>query len=180
MQSGKLHLGVSIDQGRADIAFLTLADLIPLAWRVKPHHVSAPGWMANDRWDILATLPKGASQSQVPEMLQALLRERFKVEVHRESREQSVYVLTGGASLKEATAAVAGADAGAKAVATAAQGSVERSEDGRTMILSSGAVGTIRLTDIGQDAISVRMNAGIAPLIDLLSLDKPIVDQTGL
>jgi len=180
VQEGKLHLGVYVDRGRADIAFLTLADLIPIAWRVKPHQVSGPAWMANDRWDILAKLPEGASKSQVPEMLQALLPERFKLEAHKETREQSVYVLTGGANLKEAAGPVAGSDPGATVVATMAQGSVERSADGRTMIMSSPIVGTMRMTDVGQDAVAVRLNAGIGSLIDLLLLDKAIVDQTGL
>jgi uncharacterized protein (TIGR03435 family) len=180
VQAGKLHLGLYVDQARVDIAFLTLGDLIPLAWRVKPHQVSAPEWMQNDRWDILAKLPEGATKAQVPEMLQALLRDRFKLEVHKETREKSVYVLTGGSKLKEATAPVRGSGAFATAVAEAPQGKVERSEDGRTMIVSGGAAGTIRMTDVGQDAISIRMNATIPALVDLLQLDKPVVDQTDL
>jgi uncharacterized protein (TIGR03435 family) len=180
VRAGKLHLGVSIDQSRADMAFLTLSDLIPLAWRVKPHQVSAPAWMANDHWDILAKMPEGATKSQVPEMLQALLRERFKVELHKESREKSVYVLTGGSNLKPATEPVPVGGVSAALIATAPQGSITRSEDGRTMIVSSPTVGTMRMTDLDQDTVSVRLNAGIPALIDLLLLDKPIVDQTGL
>jgi len=38
----------------------------------------------------------------------------------------------------------------------------------------------MRMTDLDQDTVSVRLNAGIPALIDLLLLDKPIVDQTGL
>src|ERR1022692_4432912 len=54
---GRLRVGMSINQRRVDIAFLTLADMIPIAYRVKPNQIAGPAWMKNDRWDILAKLP---------------------------------------------------------------------------------------------------------------------------
>jgi uncharacterized protein (TIGR03435 family) len=47
--------------------------------------------------------PRGASADQIPEMLQALPAERFKLEIRREMKEQRVYALlvaNGGARLK--------------------------------------------------------------------------------
>jgi len=43
--------------------------------------------MASDRWDITAKLPAGSDPKQIPEMLQALLRERFQMKMHRETKE---------------------------------------------------------------------------------------------
>ena len=59
-----------------------------------------------DRFDIAARLPEGATKDDVPEMLRALLVERFKLAAHREKSEQPVLGLVvgkGGPKLKEST-----------------------------------------------------------------------------
>src|ERR1017187_7864415 len=93
LQAGKLHVGMNIDAARVDFGFLSLADLIPIAFRVKPYQVSGPNWMSAQRFDILAKMPEGATKEQVPDMLQALLVERFKLTFHRDNKEHSVYAL---------------------------------------------------------------------------------------
>jgi uncharacterized protein (TIGR03435 family) len=52
-----------------------------------------PAWVRSDRFDVNA---RGAGQSQddIRRMLRALLADRFKLVVHRESREMPVYTLT--------------------------------------------------------------------------------------
>jgi len=55
-----------------------------------------PEWARQQRYEIAANLPSGATREQVPQMLQALLAERFQLKVHRESREFPVYALTVG------------------------------------------------------------------------------------
>ena len=62
--------------------------------------------MVTDRFDIAARLPDGATKDDVPEMLRALLKERFKLTTHSEMQEQPVLGLVvgkGGPKLKEAT-----------------------------------------------------------------------------
>jgi len=97
--------GMFIDPGRVDIRYMSLHDLIIVAYRIKPFQLAAtPDWMTTEVFDILATIPAGVSKSQVPEMLQALLTERFGLKIRRESREMPVYALTvakGGPKLKE-------------------------------------------------------------------------------
>src|SRR6476660_8570560 len=103
--SGKLHVGMKIDAGRVDIGFFSLRELIPLAYDVKPFQVVGPDWLSAQRFDILAKMPDGATKEQVPAMLRALLEERFKLVVHRESKEQPVYsleVAKNGPKFKEA------------------------------------------------------------------------------
>ena len=70
--SGKLHVGMNVDAARVDIGFLSLNDLILLAYKVKQHQLVGPDWMKNQRFDILAKMPEGATKEQVPEMLQGL------------------------------------------------------------------------------------------------------------
>jgi uncharacterized protein (TIGR03435 family) len=53
----------------------------------------APDWTNFERYDLVATLPEGASQKQMPTMLKALLAERFKLVVHTEVRDSPAYAL---------------------------------------------------------------------------------------
>src|ERR1039458_5970133 len=74
----------------------SLKRLILTAYKLKPYQVSGPDWMDSVRFDILSKIPEGGTKDQVPEMLQALLAERFKLTAHRETKEQPVYGLVVG------------------------------------------------------------------------------------
>lgn len=57
--------------------------------------LGGPGWIDTDRYDIFAKAAGNASQAEMMgPMLQTLLEERFKVKVHKESRDAPVYELT--------------------------------------------------------------------------------------
>ena len=49
--------------------------------------------LQSNKFDVIATTAAGASQEQVFLMLRALLKERFKLVVHRETRDLPIYVL---------------------------------------------------------------------------------------
>jgi len=111
-RSGKIHLGMTVDGARVDIGGMPLTTLIQQAFGVKPFQVIAPDWARESRWDILAKLPEGGSQEQVPEMLKALLVDRFKLVVHRDNKELPVYALVvgkGGLKMKPAVPEPGGA-----------------------------------------------------------------------
>jgi uncharacterized protein (TIGR03435 family) len=83
---------------------LSLRDYLATAYRFKATLISGPDWTASDRFDISATLPDGSSRAQVPEMLQALLADRFLVKLHKEKTEFPIYALVlakGPSKLKE-------------------------------------------------------------------------------
>lgn len=97
---------VTVQGSRVAIRYMPLYQLVVMAYRTKLHQLSGPNWMRSQRFDIDAKIPEGVSKDQIPEMLQALLAERFKLAIHRESREQPVYALMlarGGRSLKVST-----------------------------------------------------------------------------
>jgi uncharacterized protein (TIGR03435 family) len=102
-------IGAHINQSQATYTFMTLKELIVNAYEVKPPQVAGPDWLSEggaQRFDIVAKLPDGATPAQAPQMLQALLAERFKLVVHRDTREQSLMALvvgSGGPKLKETT-----------------------------------------------------------------------------
>ncbi len=62
--------------------------------------LGGPSWIGastppfgGDRFDITAALPEGANPRDEPAMLRALLKERFKLAVHTETRETPIYAL---------------------------------------------------------------------------------------
>lgn len=94
--SGTAHTGTRIDRAFANFGGVSLDKLVARAYRVKVFQVLGPGWMADARFDVLAKLPKGASAESVPEMLRALLAERFHLKLRVESRDLPVYALVFG------------------------------------------------------------------------------------
>jgi uncharacterized protein (TIGR03435 family) len=179
IQAGQFHVGIGVNGSRADYGYMSLADLIPYAYRVKQHQLLGPGWMSETRWDIFATLPAGESPNRAAEMMQNLLSERFKLAIHREKREQSVYVLvigTGGLRIQDAEGEAATAVGGALSNVSI------NSEGGRTAI-TGGAAGTVRVGPGPAGGLQIQMaKITMATLADMLAqfMDRPIVDATGL
>jgi len=65
-----------------------------MPWRAAPLE-GGPGWIDSDRYQITAKAEGTPGQDMMRgPMLQALLEDRFKVKVHRESREVPAYALT--------------------------------------------------------------------------------------
>ena len=175
MRSGQFHAGQTIEGTRLDFGFTSLADLLPYSFRVRPYQISAPSWTNDSRWNILAKLPEGTTSAQVPEMMQALLAERFKLAVHHEKREQQVYELTvapGGPKVEVST------------------GGEFKMWDGSfpgfnfgSGILNGGATVSGRIVDqpnCGQrwEFIPLSMDAFAGALS--MFLDRPVLNQTGL
>jgi uncharacterized protein (TIGR03435 family) len=75
---------------------VTLKFCITRAYRITDPQVLGPGWLDSERYDIMAKTPVGAPDSQIPEMLQALLADRFKLAAHRERKELTVLALVAG------------------------------------------------------------------------------------
>ena len=86
------------DPGRIRYPFTTLKTLIQNAYDVKDFQISGPDWLATERFDIQATMPPETTKEQFKVMLQNLLAERFKVTVHRETKELPMYSMMVGKS----------------------------------------------------------------------------------
>src|SRR5207248_3354568 len=57
---------------------------------------SGPDWLGRENFDITAKVEGTHSNDEIMQMLQALLAERFKLSLHHEQKEQSVYALVPG------------------------------------------------------------------------------------
>jgi uncharacterized protein (TIGR03435 family) len=81
------------EKGRLTYQNVSLNDLIAEAYRLLERQITGPDWLKSQRFDIVATYPAGAGEKDVPEMLKALLADRFGLKVHEESKEMSLYAI---------------------------------------------------------------------------------------
>jgi len=91
--------------GRLRMTNLTLRRLLLNAYGVQDYQLLGdPPWLASEHYDIQATAAGSTSVQQMEgPMLQVLLEERFKLTLHRETRQLAIYELTvgkGGAKLQ--------------------------------------------------------------------------------
>lgn len=189
--SGKIHAGMKIDAARVDIGLFSLMDIICKAYDVKPFQVNGPAWLNLQRFDIVAKLPEGATKEQVPQMLQALLADRFKMTIHRDKKEQSVYALVvakGGSKLKpwvpDPSAAPAEAVPGGPATPAASTGSSEVSfkANANGAVVNDGKGGQQKMSMVDGKMHIENSKADIGEFATGLSafVDRPVLDMTEL
>jgi uncharacterized protein (TIGR03435 family) len=113
---------VSITPDRFEATGMTLKELIKIAYDMNygaEQQISGgPAWVASERFDLdakedealsaeLEKLPEDQQGVHIREMLRALLAERFRLQLHHESKELPVYELVpakGGSKLMPAVA----------------------------------------------------------------------------
>jgi uncharacterized protein (TIGR03435 family) len=85
------------DDGRIYYSRITLRRLMARAYGLKNYQLVWPHEPhERDVYEISATTPDGATKKEIPEMLKALLAERFRLVAHLETREVLGYELVVG------------------------------------------------------------------------------------
>jgi uncharacterized protein (TIGR03435 family) len=149
---------------------------IHYAYTVKEAQVTGPDWLASERFDVVAKLPAGSTPDQIPAMLQALLADRFKLTLHKEAKESSVYALVvakGGAKVKESPLDPDTEDGQPK---NSVDVNVTGGDRGATINLGKGASVAFEAQRL------VAKKVTMAYLADSLTRfeDRPVVDMTNL
>jgi uncharacterized protein (TIGR03435 family) len=94
--------------GRLTIVNLTPKEMIQEAYGVKYYQLEPePSWIDRERFDITAKAEGEPTRKEMMQMLQALLAERFHLQVHQEAREGNVFrlqVARNGPKLKASSA----------------------------------------------------------------------------
>ena len=81
--------------GRFEAMAITIPLLLAQTHRLQLSQITGgPAWVSTRRFDIVATAPGNVEFSQLPEMVTALLRDRFKFASHTELRKSPVLLLT--------------------------------------------------------------------------------------
>jgi uncharacterized protein (TIGR03435 family) len=166
------------DPGQITWTNAALRNILMTAYDVQTYQVTSPDWLATERYDIVAKVPAGATKAQVNVMWQNLLKERFGMVLHHESKELPVDELTvakGGSKLKET------ADPNIEPF-TPVAGPPRVDKNGVPEMNGSGAIVTIFPTANGATA---RMVAKGLPSSDIAgrlaaSRRRPVIDKTGL
>jgi uncharacterized protein (TIGR03435 family) len=164
IQSGKVPM--RIDDAQVMLRAVDLQNLLTLAYRLPQDQISGPAWLADERFEINAKLPAGSSKSQVPEILQAMLAERFKMTIHHEEKVRPVYLLVSGKGPLKLEESVGG--------------------DPRNDGCQGGRGGHHTCQNVNMEQLAellsrLRETSAVMPVGDtLVWLDRPVVDKTGL
>src|ERR1700744_5786261 len=92
-----------LNKGRLTAKNSPVRWILEAAWGLSGQQISGPDWILDDRYEIEGKAPEGVPDPEIKPMLQALLRDRFKLEAHIEMREVPVYNLVvskGGPKIK--------------------------------------------------------------------------------
>jgi uncharacterized protein (TIGR03435 family) len=153
--AGPHVVSLIINHGRLNIEAAELRQIVGLAYAIQRVRVlGGPGWADADQFDIVAKANSAdATRDEIRSMLQTLLAERFKLMVHRETKQIPAYSLVLGKSrpkLKEAA------------------------PDSK-----SGMANTISTTG---EQLTVFESSPLRILVNMLAntLGGPVVDKTGL
>jgi len=152
------------DPGRISIKSW-LKGLLMTAYGVNSDRISGPAWLDTNSqlYIVEATIRPGATKEQMAVMLQNLLKQRFQITLHRETRDVPLYELTVAGKGPQLKAYVEGS------FATGGRG------------MPGGADFPMEYVSGGVEHASANQ-ATITQLIKYLSLGlkRPVVDNTGL
>ena len=168
----------------------TLMWMVTHAFGVKAQEVRGPSGLDMEFFEITATLAPGVTKEQEKSMWQNLLKERFHLEAHRETRELPAFALMvgrNGPKLKESDPAVEAADKdAAAALAGQPRPKVSMGSDGFPEIPADAKLpGSFTLSLSSGQFLRVKMfcrHQTMAELANGISnyAGRPVEDQTGL
>jgi uncharacterized protein (TIGR03435 family) len=157
----KLHqgpvsmIGTAISGTRVTMTAYTVSNLIMDAYGLKDYQVAgATSWIGSDRYDIVARSAGDGTptRDQAHQMLQVLLTDRFRLKIHRETKEMPVYALViakSGPKLKDPTG---------------------------TSLMRMSSKGR----DLQMTFTNSSMEGLVTQLKTIPGVDRPVLDETGL
>jgi uncharacterized protein (TIGR03435 family) len=164
------------DPGRYTATRAHLLDLVFEAYDLKMYEqVSGPGWIDEEEYDVTAKVPPETSRRGFRTMLQNLLAERLRLQIHHETREFRVYELVvakNGPKLKPAGEPHKGAPSTSQVRASRGQSALPPGEPDMVEVFGPD---TCRLT-AQQEPTSELASALSGPMAAGLK----VIDKTGL
>jgi uncharacterized protein (TIGR03435 family) len=153
-QGGRGRSLLTDPAGRFTTENATLRAIIVFAFGVRDFQISGgPSWLDSDRFDIVAKPQNRSTPAQVPQMVQSLLVDRFKLKFHRETKEMPVFALVVGKN-------------GPKLKPTKPEDDASRSNRG-----FQGGRGELNALGADMAALATRLSAIVG---------RPVIDRTGL
>lgn len=171
------------DPGRIHYPFMSLKQLLETAYDVKNYQIVGPAWLDSERFEISATMPPETTKEQFRVMLQNLLAERFKMVVHKDTKELPMYALEvakNGPKLTESDGKAQPLDPDGPPPPLPA-GGPKIGPDGFPQLPFSGRAGLFMMMMPGR-ARMVGTQQSMQDLANRLAnqFSKAVVDETGL
>lgn len=165
------------DPGQITYGNVPLFSLLQDAFRVRFNRIGPDSIrQVGERYDVVAKIPPGTTVQQMGIMLQNLLKERFHMAAHRETKAEAVYELVVAKNGPKLTDAAAADPANAAPYRSGGfdQEGFPQIPPGQQMLLQRP------LSDGG-----MRLTARMQPMTNLAAslegvVDRPIIDKTGL
>jgi len=154
--SAVVHNNWRFSKNRFELEDQPMMKMIAYAYSLNPHQiVNAPGWVADEHYDMSGktNLTTDATVAQQQELLRQLLKERFGLQFHRETRDMPAYALQIVKGQPKLTPA---ANADAQPLEFTDGHGWERTENFRSYSMTDFVV------------------------MQQLFMERPLVDQTGL
>jgi uncharacterized protein (TIGR03435 family) len=155
---------------------------ITYAFRVQDFQIEgAPDWVTNDRWDVNAKADGNSPATTIDgndarrEMVRALLIDRFRMSVHKETRERPIYALVL-ARLGQVSARLHPSTTDCAALENASR----VGQNPRTPPMTPDSVPDCTIRDPpGRISWGTQTMQAVASVL-LDSVQRPVVDRTGL
>jgi uncharacterized protein (TIGR03435 family) len=173
---------MSMSPGRYNVAGVASQGIVSQALRVPPNRITGlPDWSFKERYTITAKAPEGTPSTDSRAlfvMLTNLLKDRFRMAMHTETREMPVFNLVFARNDKRFGPAFKESSAECRAVLTA------RNEQVRGGVRAAGMIGPSKCE-------SVLINPGGTASLNGVRMDmiaqiltpyvgRPLIDKTGL
>jgi uncharacterized protein (TIGR03435 family) len=186
-----IRMGVTNDGQMVNYNRMSIRSLVRTAYGVKDYQVIGAPWMDTLQFDISAKMPEGATKEQAPEMLKTLLKERFKVTLHREQREHAIYALVAGKagpklveSKESASPKPPDGDSGSRAQDAMKKALSEQQivKGAANVNLSAGGGSTFTMGGPGGGSHMTMKGTTMQNFADNISryVSRPVIDETGI
>jgi uncharacterized protein (TIGR03435 family) len=171
--------GITIPRGRCIARYEPLRTLVALAYDIPPASMypydgqvlSGPDWINTAMYAVEGKAESAATEAQLKQMLQALLADRFKLKLHRETKEMPVYALVAKSGLKLQPAP------------KDRECGEQRRSDHRYELGATSLTGHCHaFVPGGMDAMIVGQSIEMSDLAEMLSIwaGRIVVDKTGI
>jgi uncharacterized protein (TIGR03435 family) len=167
---------------RINVENYGMAALVSRAYGVEYYQVFGPDWLTafnSERYNIVGTVAPGTTEARFRLMMQNLLADRFKLTLHKETREMAIYSLTvakNGPKLKKAAPDPPPDPNAAADDGDSQPGPLKKDEDGYPILSRGTTMAAMRdharMANKGHMQVLVNFLAG--------QIGQPVVDVTGL
>jgi len=170
--------------GRYEVKYATMVDLIRIAYAFDADKIlGGPSWLEMDRFDVIAKAPADSTPETQKLMLQALIEDRFKLVVHKDTKPLPTHALTVGKKLqlKEAD--------GSEEAGCRPQAASGPAPEGGIRLMTANSNGVATTINLGP-GMTIQYNcrnmtmaafaAGLRGMLGASVGPNPVLDETGL